>query len=87
MTLKAPWTPEQVDALNAYQQLGYVHEFTCGNDHEADDMLMATADGWHCPSCGYKQDWCHEWMADTAKHPPNPLKALMTKQAPWEREA
>jgi hypothetical protein len=73
----APWTPEQVEALNAYQKLGYVHEFTCHFDHgEKSRVLVATEDGWHCPSCDYKQLWAHAHMADKAKHLPNPLEAL-----------
>lgn len=64
--LKAPWSVEQVEALNAYQKLGYVHEFTCPNGWP----LTATPEGWTCPgTCGYTQDWCHDWMADKAKHP------------------
>ena len=60
--IKAPWTPEQVDALNRYQRLGHVHEFTCPTAHEADRTLLAMHDGWHCPHCDYRQDWAHEQM-------------------------
>lgn len=73
MSLKAPWTPEQVEALNAYQQLGYVHEFTCPESHE-DRTLLAGPNGWVCLRCGYTQDWAHEFMADKAKHPEHPFK-------------
>lgn len=77
MSIKAPWTPEQVDALNAYQQLGYVHEFTCpGHDGGGSRVLIAEADGWHCPSCDYIQDWAHDAMADKARHPLHPMKRL-----------
>lgn len=75
---RAPWTAEQVEALNEYQRLGYAHEFTCGNDHDGDRVLVATRDGWRCPSCDYTQDWAHEGMADKARHPRDPL-------AHWKR--
>ena len=33
-------------------------------DEEAvihDRELVATRDGWVCPTCDYKQDWCHSY--------------------------
>lgn len=74
--LRAPWTQEQVDALNRFQRREDFHPFTCGGDrcddaHKkyADDnnlsaygILQATPDGWVCPVCGYKQDWAHSAM-------------------------
>jgi hypothetical protein len=59
--ITAPWTPEQVEALNAYQQLGMFHPFTCGTQSTS---LVATEAGWICPCCTYKQDWAWEEMAD-----------------------
>lgn len=61
--IKAPFTDEQVRNLNEYQKLGFVHEFTCVNKHE-DRTLVATNDGWICPSCDYKQNWCHTFMTN-----------------------
>ena len=78
MSIKAPWTAEQVEALNAYQRLGYVHEFTCPNSHES-KTLIAAPDGWHCLRCGYTQDWAHEHMADKELHPPDPMEFLRQK--------
>lgn len=46
MSVKAPWTDEQVAALNAYQRLGYVHEFTCPDHHEGSRVLVAHREGW-----------------------------------------
>lgn len=65
----APWTPEQVEQLNKWQQAGFVHPFTCPNDHLCDDdILIATIGGWLCPSkCGYYQNWAHEYMADPSE--------------------
>jgi hypothetical protein len=64
--IKAPWTDEQVAALNRWQQAGFVHPFTC---YDGDD-LVATRDGWVCPHCNYKQDWAHAFMF---REPANPL--------------
>lgn len=61
MRIDAPFTPEQVVALNNYQTDGRFHEFTCGVDsrHPA---LVATATGWVCPTCDYTQSWAHDFM-------------------------
>lgn len=71
----APFTPAQVEALNAWQAAGYVHPFTCGNDtHDSHVNLVATEAGWVCPDadCAYTQDWAHAFMA-SGTLPPNPL--------------
>jgi len=41
-----------------------MHEFTCGNSHDGDNKLIATTNGWICPTCNFKQDWCHAFMTD-----------------------
>ncbi len=75
--IDCPWTAEQTDALNKWQRLGYVHEFTCPNDHKGDKTLFATRVGWQCPHCAYTQFWCHDFMCDEAQHPEPPsLRAL-----------
>ena len=62
--LDAPWLPEQVEALNRWQRRGDVHPFTCVNDHgEAGRDLIATADGWICRCCDYRQTWAFSVMA------------------------
>ncbi len=67
----APFSPDQVEALNAYQKLGYVHPYTCGRCLA---KLVAKADGWHCtaPGCTYTQQWAHAYTADKLKHPNPP---------------
>jgi len=64
----APWTPEQVEALNKFQHSGRFHPFTCGkrSDHNNNDILVATPAGWVCPypGCDYTQGWAHDFMAD-----------------------
>jgi hypothetical protein len=59
--VRAPFSSEQVESLNAYQMAGRFHEFTCGAGH----VLRATPGGWLCDHCpAYRQDWCHAFMAD-----------------------
>ena len=63
--ITAPWTDDQVEALNRWQKAGVVHPFTCPGDQPGcgdHRELIARADGWHC-SCGaYRQDWAHDFM-------------------------
>ena len=76
-TVRAPFTPEQVEALNRFQKYGMFHSFTCGKDrmdeahtayqeeHGGDyGELVATEAGWVCPvpGCGYTQGWAHAFM-------------------------
>ena len=66
----APWSGEQVSALNTFQQRGNIHPFTCGAVHSSgrSPLLVATSAGWICPdpSCDYTQDWAHAFMAASA---------------------
>ena len=62
----APWTEEQTECLNNYQNAGVVHPFTCPND-ECGDVLVAKKSGWLCPSCGRTQNWAHEFMTTWRK--------------------
>ena len=63
----ATFTDDQVASLNAFQEAGNFHPFTCGNPkcrRESGGELVATREGWHCPSCDYRQDWAHGFMLD-----------------------
>lgn len=70
----APFTPDQVASLNAYQVAGVMHPFTCGGGHSprgpvpgcSGIRLIAAEGGWRCASdtCDYRQDWAHSFMAD-----------------------
>lgn len=64
--VRAPWTAEQVAALNDWQKNDAVHPFTCANDHgtQEDRELVATTDGWICRHCDYRQDWAHRMMME-----------------------
>lgn len=67
--------------MNEFQRVGRFHPFTCanrsdgGHNRDLGDLgtLVATEDGWICPSCDYTQDWAHPFMADPE----------MAKPAPW----
>lgn len=64
--IEAPFTDEQVDALNAFQKACQFHPFTCPGDHivcEQHRELIATNDGWVCHCGDYRQSWAHEFMA------------------------
>ncbi|MER7908263.1 hypothetical protein [Streptomyces sp. NPDC096068] len=73
--IHAPWTTEQVQALNEFQQRGGMHPFTCGAEHTSgrSPVLDATHSGWICPDpkCAYTQDWAHAFMAEP-REPDNP---------------
>lgn len=69
----APFSEDQVNSLNGFQQSGVMHEFTCANRHtpihgirtpNPHDVLIATTEGWRCEVCDYTQDWAHNFMAD-----------------------
>ena len=67
-TVRAPWTSEQVQVLNDFQQRGGMHPFTCGALHVSGQspVLEATHAGWICPdpACEYTQDWAHAFMVE-----------------------
>lgn len=83
-TARAPWTEDEIANLNRWQRCGWVHAFTCGAGDRGDDthwnyaeehggdagQLVAAEDGWKCPACGWRQDWCHDFML--LGPPPNP---------------
>ena len=75
--LQAPFTPEQVDSINGFQDAGVMHPFTCPcDDHSyrgdhwdgSHVSLVATEDNMVCPdpACPYTQSWVHHYMADNS---------------------
>ncbi len=80
-SLKVPWTDEQVKNMNAWQQCGWVHPFTCGGKIDGKDCradLIATKDGWICKHCDYKQYWCLDIQANSP--PPSPYGSEYPKE-------
>lgn len=74
--ITAPFTPTQVENLNAWQHSNIMHPFTCANRGDgkhgqyAGDKgsLVATVRGWICLFCDYQQDWAHDFMAKPSTH-------------------
>ena len=75
----APWTVDQVVALNNYQRAGHMHPFACpyrtNGKHQSHretggdlGALQAQATGWVCLDCEYTQDWAHEFMLTAQTH-------------------
>ena len=72
----APFTPDQVESINGFQQAGWMHPFTCDSGDcrrgESGGVLVATEEGMHCRTCDWKQGWVMPFMADNGwkKHKP-----------------
>lgn len=65
-TLEAPWTDEQVVALNHYQQTGRGHPFTGKRYPDGSErILVATNAGWTNPEGGpVIQTWAWKFMTE-----------------------
>lgn len=90
--MKAPWTTQQVEELNYLQQCGMVHPYTCANRSDArhtdgEGVLVATENGWICPYCDYKQNWCGDidGVVEGVKQMKAWFDKLDTRQLPWWR--
>lgn len=64
----APFTAQQCEKLNQWQQRNDVHPFTCpnrgdGKHTDGGGILIAGPRGWVCPYCDYEQTWAHGFMA------------------------
>lgn len=60
--MKAPWTKQQVEKLQKYQNDKSNHPYTCVNCSEQNEntILIPNCDGWYCPRCDLVvQDWAH----------------------------
>jgi hypothetical protein len=73
MTIReAPFTPDEVLSLQAFQVCGCFHEFTCPNrsaeNHRGTGGLWPTVRGWICPYCSYTQSWAHDFMCAGGDH-------------------
>lgn len=75
--LTTPFSNEQVENLNKFQQSGMFHPFTCCSAGSAEKcerrnglsegVLIATPEGWVCPCGEYKQNWAHDFMGQEPK--------------------
>lgn len=62
----APFSPDQVRWINAYQDSGAFHPLTCLKPHR-DRNLIAQTDGLICPNhpqCDYIQTWVPDFACD-----------------------
>jgi hypothetical protein len=67
----APFSQDQVTALNAFQSNPRNHPFTCDNpvciiEDGTSAPLIVRERGWICPSCSYTQNWAHKFMAESS---------------------
>lgn len=67
--ITAPFTDDQVEALNKYQTGTSFHPFTCCSYDDCkrgsqDDqgILIASNEGWVCPCGKWKQNWAWAFM-------------------------
>lgn len=58
----APWEPQQIESLRAYQQSTAFFPFVCKYNH--DHILTAQKNALVCDQCGDKRTWAYEWMLD-----------------------
>lgn len=65
-SVEAPFSDEQVSAINEYQKNPSLHPLTCcgHNGCERDDRnLLAQTNCLVCPCGQYKQNWVHTFIA------------------------
>ena len=69
----APFAADQVAKLNEFQELGFIHPFTCCSkigqhceriNGSGNGTLIATAKGWICPCGHFTQDWAYDFMIE-----------------------
>lgn len=64
--VKAPFSPDQVRWINAYQRSGAFQPLTCPNLHKS-RILAAEPEGMVCtkrPRCSYTQSWVPAFVVD-----------------------
>lgn len=67
MRTDTPFTEEQVDNINAWQDSGVVHQLTCPDHdkHLHGHKMFAIEIGMFCPECDQlKQEWVPTAVAD-----------------------
>lgn len=92
-TIRPPWTPEQVAALNAFQRCGRVHPFTCGVCRDRDtDALVAKIEAARAagePDPPWKSGGQHAlvatadgWVCETCDYTQDWAHAFMAEPPP-----
>lgn len=71
---KKVFTPEEIKALEKFQNDRSVHPFTCcgpsdileceRNKGISEGILTPTENGWICPCGKYTQNWAHSFMKE-----------------------
>lgn len=71
--------PNRGDGIT-YDAVGVADDAAATHGTEGGDrgILIATEDGWVCPSCGYRQDWAYAAMAASPEHMGHMFKAFPT---------
>lgn len=84
MRSEAPWTAEQVESLNAFQNHGMFHPFTGKRKPNGDKtVLIATPEGWReTPEGPVVQTWAHDFMenGEWKKNFPGTLPSVAERQ-------
>lgn len=83
----APWTGEQVISINYYQSYTAFIPKRCPTQHYSRfPALVATPDGYICPLCDFKQNWCGSFEANGyiawIKDHESIMRAMKKKDAP-----
>lgn len=75
MLIEAPWSEDQVNSLNGWQNNDRVHPFTGTRKPNGEETkLIATKNGWVEFEGGpIVQKWAHHFMADWSWKEPNPI--------------
>lgn len=68
---RAPWTKEQVDAINRFQERDGVERYVCRLHLARDVVLIAATDHMFCPrmGCGHRQDWVYDATLEEVEEP------------------
>jgi hypothetical protein len=81
--IHAPWSAEDVAALNRRQAEGF-YRITCVNSEHGN--LIAYPDGWHCEQCNHRQNWAPRFMLpaqNSSGHASGIRLEWSPKDVPW----
>lgn len=63
-TVQAPFTTEQIDKINKFQNLSWFDVFVCQYNKCDKQLLVAKLEGLYCKNCTYTQYWVYEYMLE-----------------------